>query len=228
MLCVQLAGSKGVKKPKTALDPSTSDATPRPISRSGQRYFDNPPSSGKGAASQAALQANRFYSRPEATAGQPGGFASDSVPLSGDNPPGATPALKFYGGSPPKPSEGAAGGPSQSAVSGGDDALSTSEGQSRRFGLTEVHKIAQLDRFANEEESTPTAPEGGNDDRLEGLSEFSFAVTASGYAATDDGMTVRSGYKRAFSEIEEAEEEDGEAARFRFRRSDTPVSLVRL
>lgn len=65
-----------------------------------------------------------------------------------------------------------------------------------------------------------------DDEQMDLESEFSVGTgggARSGYDPTDDGMSVRSGYKRAASEMDRGEyEEEDEFGRY--RRSDTPVS----
>jgi hypothetical protein len=130
---------------------------------------------------------------------------------------------------PSKSQQGASSGPSQVGGADGDNLSVASGGGGRRYTLTAFRHLARLDKFASEEGRHSPAPEQStvDEERMDLESEFSVGTggrARSGYDPTDDGMSVRSGYKRAASEMDRGEyEEEDEFGRY--RRSDTPVSF---
>ena len=195
------------------------------------RYFDPPAPGGhgKGSASQEEHAAGDDFEAGHALTG----FEGDEVraePANTSKHGDDSPATQNGGPdsvAPSKSQQGATSGPSQV----GGDNLSVASGGGRRYTLTGFRHLARLDKFASEESRNSPAPEQSeaDDERMDLESEFSMGTggggggARSGYDPTDDGMSVRSGYKRAASEMDRGEYEEEEEFG-RYRRSDTPVS----
>lgn len=200
------------------------------------RYFDPPGGHAKGSANQDDSVANDSEAGHALT-----GFEDDEVqaqpesanktskhgktsPATQSGAPDSIAPFKSQQGGTSGPSQVGADGDNLSVASGGGGG-----GRGRRYTLTAFRHLARLDKFAIQEGRNSPAPESASavdDERMDLESEFSVGTgggARSGYDPTDDGMSFRSGYKRAASEMNRGEYEEEEEFG-RYRRSDTPVS----
>lgn len=228
----RFAGSAGKdKQGSSAASKSRSVANTYGRKSYSSRYFDPPAPGGhgKGSASQEEHAAGDDFEAGHALTGFEGDEVRAEPANASKHGNNNSPATQNGGPdliAPSKSQQGATSGPSQVGGADGDN-LSVASGGGRRYTLTAFRHLARLDKFASEEGRNSPAPESASaldDERMDLESEFSVATggARSGYDPTDDGMSVRSGYKRAASEMDRGEYEEEEEFG-RYRRSDTPV-----